>query len=243
MIAPETSAPVILALGFGFLPFLPMAASAIGSLFKGKGASAIPGIAGTLGRVFGGASKGVSDSAQAQEMLQNQRNQTLANLYGTQQNAQMQQGNLDLARQQFGSNEEGTRLRRALLGQLLGNGQPLSIDIPGIPKANVQGGLSLASLGQGGRDTAGLMSSRALEQLRTPMTFQGGQMVAPPQLPDVKGVGGNGFLNALGLAGSAIGALGGGASQAPAYYPNLNDKVTDIESGVRQMQLPVYRLQ
>lgn len=196
-------APPLVVLGFGFLAALPMIGSA-------------------LGKVFGGASEASAQNQLERQQLEQNRNRQLIDLYGTQQGAQMQQGQLDLQRQAFQSGEEGTRLKRALLGQLLGNAQALDIDIPGIQKPKMTGGLSVNSLGQGGRDIGAEMTARALMQLRAQPKYEGGQILQAPTIAPIGKTGGNGFLNALGTIGSLIGGAGsmfGGQRQQPGATP------------------------
>lgn len=190
MVAIGTDAPVIAALGFGFLAALPL-------------------IMGGLGRVFGGASEASAQNDQARAQLEQQRAQTVQNQFQTQQQAQMQGGNLDLDRKKFDESSEGSRLKRALLGQLLGNSPALDISMPGIPKANISGGLSMNSLGPGGRDIGALMTARALQQLQQGNRYTGGEILDAPAIPEIGRLGGNKFLNVLGTIGSALGSIGG----------------------------------
>src|SRR5690606_14487827 len=160
------SAPVVMMLGFGFLAALPFIGQAVGS-------------------IFGRASEGRANQQANQAAANARQNELLSRLFDTQQQAQMQQGSLDLARQQFGANRERDHLRRALIGQLLGNAQNLDINVKGIPKANISGGLNFDTLGAGGRATALDMARRAQTGLDTPMTFEGGNLLRAPDLLDV----------------------------------------------------------
>lgn len=198
--------------------------ASIGGFFKALApiaASFIPGIGpmvgpalgaalSNTGSVLGHAAGGQADAQQARAGLENQRNQLLNQQYGTQQGAEMSQGQLDLQRQQFDDQTESSRLRRALVGQLLGTTQDFSLDVPGIPKAQTSGGFNFSALGPEGRDIGAEMVTRALSQLREGNTYQGGNVLTPPELSEVGDVGGNGFLNAAALATSTLGALGSG---------------------------------
>jgi hypothetical protein len=177
------------------------------------------GIASSAGRMFGSAAEASANTQAERAQLEQQRNSLLGSLYNTQQNAQMSQGQLDLQRKGFDESSEGSRLRRALIGQLLGNAQALDIDIPGIPKAKITGGLSVNSLGQGGRDIGAEMTARALEKLRAGNTYQGGNLVAPPDIAPVGQLGGNRFLNILGSAGSLLGGVAANGQRYPGTTP------------------------
>lgn len=191
MIAPQVdTAPLLIVLGFGFLAALPMIGSALGS-------------------IFGGAAEGRANQQANQAAAEQQRNNLLADIFRTQQGAQMQQGALDLQRKAFDAGVEKERLRRALVGQLLGNAQNLTIDIPGIPRASISGGLGPNALGASGRALAQMISRRALSQLDTPTDWQGGNIVDAPAIGPVPKQGGGGLLNTLGLVGSVLGGLGG----------------------------------
>lgn len=180
---------------FPILPFLPVIGSA-------------------LGRVFGGASEGRATQQANQAQFEQRRADTLADIFRTQQGAQLQQGQLDLQRKQFDSSEERDRLKRALVSQILGNAQNLDVSVPGVPKASISGGLGASSLGGDGRAIAQMIRQRAISQLGQPTNWQGGQILNAPNLPAVPKQGGGGLLNALGLVGSVLGGLGGGGGSA-----------------------------
>ena len=184
-------AAVLICLGFGFLMAIPAIASALGSIF-GRGANA--------------SAENDANKTAASSRMNDQR----LSQYQTQQGAQMQQGQLDLNRQQFNESSEASRMKRALIGALLGNVQDAQISVPGIKTAQISGGLRPSALGENGRGLAELMAKLASEKAQAGNTYQGGEMLAPPNLTDLGGMrqGGNGILNALAGISSAIGGVG-----------------------------------
>lgn len=187
------------------------------------------GAAGQVGNVLGKASGGKQDANQAQAVNDATLNNQRLNSYNTQQNAQMNQGQLDLQRKQFDENSEAARLKRALVGSLLGNMQDFNISMPGIPQAQVSGGLKPSSLGQGGRDAAAEMVARALSQVRSGNQYQGGNILQAPTLQAPTRIdSGTGFLDTAALIASLGGALGAGMKD----YTKINVPPTDARNRV-----------
>lgn len=196
----------------GFLQFLPMIAQLAGSLL-GKGAK--------------GAAEGRQAETQnlfAQDALRNQQ-------YGTAQNAQFNQGSLDLQRKNFEENSRGGRAKQALIGNLLSNMQDAHISVPGVSETNLTGGLRPSALGEGGRQAGGELAKQALMKLMAPEQYQGGQILQPPpmsQLPQASGwekAGGIGGI--LGILGGGLGSLFGGGQpqQPPQMAGNVNPEL------------------
>lgn len=177
----------------GFIQFLPLIASALGS-------------------VFGGAAGGKSDQRMQENQLLAQQNNTLANLFNTQQNAQMQAGNLDLNRKSFTEQARGGRAKQAVLADILSNLKPTNVSVPGIKSAQMSGGLNANAIGDTGRASLAELAHQAMQaQLagRDGEAFSGGQLLQAPQLAQMKQASGlEKFLNMAGLVGSAIGAVG-----------------------------------
>lgn len=216
----------------GFLDVLkgiaPVAASFIPGVgpLVGAGLGAALNAGGRAGQVLGNAAGGQADAQQSREILELQRQGLLNSQYQTQQGAEMQQGTLDLQRQGFDEQTEGSRMRRALIGQLLGNAQDFDFDVPGLPKAEVSGGLNFSALGQDGRDLGSEMMARALSRLREGNTFQGGEVLEPPGVREVGNVGGNQALNVGSTILNTLAALGGGQQELGSPGPSLADRTT-----------------
>ena len=180
--------------------------------------------AGLLGNIFGksaeSSAKGraaEADILQRQDMLRNQQ-------YGTAQNAQMQAGGLDLQRKGFTEDARLNRAKQAALADLMMNYSPRQVSVPGVPQANISGG---TKLGEGGRAGLAEMQKQALAALLAGDKFEGGQMLAPPQLSPlpkagkmekIGGILGN-IGNIAGGLGAAFGDLGGGGG--PSYIPSI----------------------
>lgn len=161
-----------------------------------------------LGQVAGGAAKGSSDQRMSEnqqmlghDALQNQQ-------YGTQQNAQMQAGGLDLQRQGFSEDARGNRAKQALIASILQNFQPGHVGVSGVKDANLTGGV-LASLGNAGSQASlAQLYKDALSAQMTPDHFSGGEILHPPTLSQPKGSGVlEKVLGGVGLGGSLLGAL------------------------------------
>lgn len=172
-----------------------------GAAAGGGGAMSTLGKLGSYGqtasKLFGNMAGQSADAQMSNALLKNQQ-------YGTQQNAEMNAGALDLNRKRFDEDSEASRMKRALIGQLLGNMQDVNVSVPGITPANISGGLRPSALGDLGRSLSGEMSTRAADQARAGNTYQGGNVLTPPNTP----TGGNKALNTLAVASSLLGAFG-----------------------------------
>lgn len=165
--------------------------------------------AGDVGSVLGSSAAGAAEGRYREGLLQNQRDALRNQQYGTQQGAQFNLGALDLQRQQFGEQARGTRGKQATIGNLLQNIQDVSLNVPGIAKGNITGGLRPSALGPGGRAAGGELARQAMLKLMTPDTFTGGEILTPPELTPIpqpstlENIGGAG-----GVIGNILGALG-----------------------------------
>lgn len=153
----------------------------------------ITGIAQNVGQVAGGAAEAKASTEQNQALLDTTRNSQLNQQYGTQQGAETDAGRLNLDRNKFDLDSEGTRMKRALIGALLGQ-------VGSAP----QGKFSIGDAAP----TAALMASRAKEQALAGNTYQNGTVLTPPTLSQPKAGSGSGFLNNLALFSSLLGAGG-----------------------------------
>lgn len=201
---------------------LGIAGAVAGAPFTGGGSlAAIAPILGAAGSVLGGAAGGKADTTAAQTTFEQNRNRQLLDQFGIQQGAEMQRGGLDLQRKAFDESSEGSRFKRALVGNLLANMQDTNVSVPGITNATISGGLRPSTLDRGGgREIASEMMQRALSQARAGNTYEGGGMVAPPNLAAVPQQGG-GFLDTAALVASLGGALGK-PQQGQRDYTKLN---------------------
>ncbi len=195
---------------------------------------ALLGIGGALGSLFGGIGKGRAEGRAQEADLLTRRDAVEANKYGTAQGAQMQAGNLDLARKGFTEDARGGRAKQALIGDLLSRIQDANVSVPGIQSASVSGGIRPSALGSLGRESAGELARQALMAQMTPDQFQGGQILQPPRaspLPQSSGL--DSFLNIGALLGTGMGALGGSgvfdqAQQGPDLYGRTQQGIGNI---------------
>lgn len=197
-----------------------------------------------LGSILGGASKGSADQRTSENNQAQQRNQLLAQLYGTQQNATMNslqagsseklaQGTQDLQQRNFALNAPGTRGAQAVRGSLLQNVQPASFSgLPSRVAANIpqmSGGLTPAALSPEARAMGGQLTRDAtIGQLKgdtfDPMKqtdFKSG-VLPLPQLEELKKSGLlEQIMGTLGLAGTVAAGVGGamGSRSAANNYP------------------------
>lgn len=169
------------------------------------------GMGGDLGQVLGGAAAGAAQGRLQEGDLLARRDLAKNQQYGINQGAEMQAGNLDLARKSFSEGARGSRAKDALLGNLLQNVQDVNISVPGVPSGGgVTGGLRPSALGAGGRQAGSDLAKQALLAMSTPDAFTGGQVLTPPQLAPIPEA--SGWETAAGVGGtvgSILGALGG----------------------------------
>lgn len=167
----------------------------------GKILGGITGLSSVLGKQEEGKAKG--KVAQA-ELNQRQDQNALAN-YIAQQNAQNTAANTDLNRKQFESQNRSGTAKQALIGALLGGG---------VSPTSISGGKATGGLFQAlQQNPEALMAMKTLGSQgstaqNTPLQFQGGQMVAPPQLTTLPQVDNGGFLSTLARIGELAGAAG-----------------------------------
>lgn len=168
------------------------------------------GIAGGLGKIFGGASGSKANERMAQSQLVQQQNRNAIDQFQAQQGAQFAAGAQDLQRKQFTEQARGGRSRQALIADILGNMQDVNINVPGIKTAQINGGLRPSAIGETGRASLAQLAKDALLAQMTPDKFQGGAILNAPQMQAMpKASGFEKFLNIAGLVGSAAGGLGG----------------------------------
>lgn len=211
---------------------------------------AILGGAGLLGKLFGGAAKGSADQRASENTQTSQRNALLAQLYGMNQNAQMNalqsgsaeklaQGNQELDQRKLALTAPSVRAGQSVRGSIMQNAQPVTLS--GLPDRissripTISGGLSPALFNADTRALGGELTRKALiDQLKgdefAPMertNFQSG-VLPQPKLEDFQQSGLlEKILGGLGLAGSAMGAageardaFGAGRNRRVGYDPN-----------------------
>jgi hypothetical protein len=198
-----------------FLSGLLKVGGAIAAPFTGGaslGLSALGGIGDIAGKAAGGAASGREREAQ----LLMQQDQLRNSQFGTQQGAEMQAGNLDLNRKNFEEGARGGRAKQALLASLLGGGfQPTSIDVPGIKKSTMTGGLAESLKSPGAQQAMQELMRQALAaqmQQGSPQgeQFTGGAMLKPPTLNAMPKAGMlEKILGGVGVGGSILGSLAG----------------------------------
>jgi len=203
--------------------------------------------------ILGGAAKGSSNQRQSENQQTQQKNQLLAQLYGTNQNATMnaltagsqerlQQGNQELDRRQFALTAPRTRASQSVRGSILQNAQPLTLS--GLPDRvssripAMSGGLTPAMFSADTRALGGELTRSALiDQLKgdefAPMEqtdFSKG-VLPMPQLEELKKSGLlEQIMGALGT-GSSIAAGLGGAIQRGRSVPQTNYPIDPMGGG------------
>lgn len=181
----------------GFLQFLPMIAS--------------------LGSILGGAGKSASASRAQQNQLQAQKDQAEVSKYGIGQNAQMQQGQLDLQRQGFSEDARGNRAKQMAIADLLMGRQPTRVSVPGVPQAQISGGLQFGEAGKAGLAE---LYKQAMTKMLAGDQFQGGNILQAPRATPMQQ---SGLLEKIlgigGLLGGVAGAVGNNLPQRSA--PNV----------------------
>lgn len=202
--------------------------------FIGALLPAIGGIASAIGGIFGGGAKKAEDSRFQQAQLQTGQDALRTSQYGIGQNAQMQQGQLDLDRKQFSEQARGGRANDAARAAILANWSPTSINVPGIQNAKISGGLQ--NLPESAKAAMAELYKQSVMAQLAGDKFEGGQILQPPAVRGIPQAGGlekvGGILGTIGsIAGGvlpALGGLGGGqqidtsASQQPqAVLENL----------------------
>ena len=172
-----------------------------------------------LGGILGGGAKAAADGRMTEAQLRAIQDRTRTDQYGIGQQAQMQQGTLDLARKNFEEDARGGRARQAMIGDLLANFKPTSISVPGIESAQISGGLQL---GEGGKAGASEMMRQALLKQLQGDTFEGGKIL---QAPGTQGIPQAGLLEKIGGIAGLGGAIAGGIGQ---FFPQSAPSVPGI---------------
>lgn len=187
----------------GFLSFL-------GDLGKGlvKEIPIVGPIAGAVGSALGKQQQGKATGAIAEANAKQAQDRNAIAAYQAAQQAQNQAAQTDLERQQFGATNRAQTAKQALIGSLLGGGyQPTTISIPGVPQANVSGGLARNLLANpAARQAMSTLASQASTAQNTPLSFQGGNILPPPTLTPLPNVGGSGALSNIADIGQIAGA-------------------------------------
>lgn len=191
---------------------------------------AILGAAGLIGKIAGGAGKGMADQRFNENMQTDRQNSLLTSIYNTQQNAKMNaalagsreqsdQAGIDLDRRKYALAAPSARSAQAVRGNLLQNIQPVTFE--GLPDRiasrmpTMTGGLTPAALGPEARQIGAMIARQAvLDQLKgdaftplKPTNFNDAVMPAP-QLEDYQKSGlFEKILGGLGLGGSLAGGV------------------------------------
>jgi len=196
---------------------------------------AIAGVAGLLGKLFGGAAKGSADQriTENQQRLQQSQgsnadalaraqlqSQDAWNRTSAQSGDALNRAGLDMERKRFQQSEPDTQARQAMIGSMLQRIQPmqmtgLSERVQGrMPKMNSL----IDALGPEAREAGGLLSQRGLSGLQSgptqfdelpPLNLPPELNMPPAMLMALKKSGLlEKLLGAGGLIGSTIGAFG-----------------------------------
>jgi hypothetical protein len=160
---------------------------------------------GAAGMVLGKQQAGDASGRLAEAGVVQGQNRNALDLYGRQQGAEMDAGQLDLSRKAFTTKDAGDNFKQALIAELLGKGTGLSM--PGIPQ--MSGGFGDALKGDGAKAAIASFGSRARAAQDTPLDFQGGNLLAPPTMAAMpEQSGGSKFADIL----ARIAQLGGAVS-------------------------------
>jgi hypothetical protein len=189
--------------------------------FSGGASLALTGAGGLLdkvgkaGAVAGGQQSGANNARIAQGQLDLARDRNVLDLYNSQQGAQFNAGQQDLARKNYELDSRNRNAKSMLIASLL-NG--------GLPSTSIAGGKASGGLAEKLRTDPGAMTAmrnlteQADKAQMAPMdwsksyTYNGGEMVAPPSLsaPQKIDLGNKGIGNILARIAQLAGAFGGG---------------------------------
>lgn len=176
------------------------AAGLLGTAAKAKPyLDALGSVSSVLGKQQEGAAKGKVDQA----TLNQGQDRNAISLYGAQNAAENQAAQTDLERQQFGTSNRSTTAKQALIGALLGGGvQPTSI------KDGAASGGLLRSLNGNPNALAAMqaLGSQGSQAQNTPLSFKGGNTVAPPTLTAMPQIDQGGLMSTLAKLGQLAGA-------------------------------------
>jgi len=185
------------------------------------------------------AAQGATQGRQTQAVLQGNQDTLRGDNYRTQQNAEMQAGQLDLDRKGF---TEGARLNRAkqmAIADALMGYKPTQINVPGIQTANVSGGFG----GLSGDSRQGLneLKKQALAAMLAGDKFSGGKVLPREGVTSLPQAGG--WEKAAGILGHAgnLANIGGQAiaNRQPTFVPpqvGLNAGLTGLPG--EEMPMP-----
>ena len=189
----------------GFLSALGKIAPFAASFIPGVGPALSPalGAIGAASQVGGKQAAGAAEGRIREADLLQRQDQLRNSQYGTQQGAEMNAGQLDLQRKGFTEGARGSRAKQAFLADLLGNYQPTRVSVKGVPEANISGG---PQIGAGGKQAMAELSRQALLAQLTPDKFEGGNVLAPPELSTLPQAG---KFDTTRSALSQIGQVGG----------------------------------
>jgi len=141
--------------------------------------------------------------------------------YGIGQSAQMDAGRLDLDRKQFSESANTNRARLAALAEMLGaGGGPTRVSVPGIPQAQLSGGMSF---GETGKTAMAELAKQKLAALLAGDKFEGGNILTAPQLSSIPKA--SGWEKAAGILGH-IGNFAGALGQTGLFGPNEDSAPT-----------------
>lgn len=195
---------------------------------------ALSGIGQTAGAAAGGAAKGRQQDIEnilRHDALRQQQ-------YGTQQGAEMQSGNLDLARKGFEENARGGRAKQALIASILGGGfKPTSVSVPGIQNANISGGLAESLNNPDARASMAELVKQAMAaqmQQGSPEgeQFTGGKVLTPTPLSTLPKAGKmENILGGVGLGGSILGTILGNIKKQSQGGPSYSSGGWDTGTG------------
>ena len=168
----------------------------------------IPAIIGAVGSIAGSAAKGRAQGRAAETALNTDRDQIAAGNFRTETDAALRAREQGLQERNFALQAPSTRLSQLLRGDILQNVQDPKINVPGLQRTEVTGGLRPSMFSDSARQGGGAMVQNALAGLLKGDQFDPMTLPKAPGLTPVPQSGGlDSFLNILGGVGSTVGAV------------------------------------
>lgn len=181
--------------------------------------------------VAGKIAEGRAKGRAAETQLNTQRDQITANNYQAQLDAAAKARQQELSERQFALNAPSTKLSQLLRGGILQGATDAKINVPGIQRTEISGGLRPSMFSDEAKSGGGAMVQSALASLLKGEQFNPMQMPTAPGLTPTPQSGKlDSFLNILGGVGSAAGA-GYGAYDAYNQAKNKPKSPLVFEAG------------
>jgi hypothetical protein len=166
--------------------------------------------------VAGKVAEGRAKGRAAETQLNTQRDQITAQNYQAQLDAAAKARQQELSERQFALKAPSTKLSQLLRGGILQGATDAKINVPGLQRTEMTGGLRPSMLSDEAKSGGGAMVQQALQSLLKGEQFNPMTMPTAPGLTPTPQSGGlDTFLNVLGGVGSAAGAGYGAYANKP----------------------------